>query len=91
MFIDESDGVSKAPKLEHAVEGPYPVLEKNQHIVVIQQKDLFERIKADTVAFAPLPTGIILIPPQSASAVDIQDKNLQRTPCLFHVILDHYL
>lgn len=56
----------------------------------IQCKELVERTTANTVTLAPLPTGITLIPPESASAVDIQDKNSEGKPWLFQRISNHY-
>lgn len=54
VLIGVSNSVTKTPKLDHAVEGPYQVLRKDQNTVVIQRMELVGKSLADRVAFAPL-------------------------------------
>lgn len=90
-MIDEWDGLTKEPKLGHAVGRSNRVLGQNQHPVIIQCKELVKRNTADRVALAPWPTVVLLIPPESASGIEIQNKNLEETPWLFQAIIDHCL
>lgn len=91
MFIEVSDGVAKTPKVGHTVKGLYSVLRQDQQSVTIQYEELDKTITADRVALASRQTGVPPIPQVSASSVDSQDKNMERTPWLLHGILDHYL
>lgn len=91
MVIDVLDSVTKTPKLIHAVKRSYQMLEQVQHTVVIKHKKLVERITAYRAAPVSLLAGVPSIPPDSASAMDVQDKNLEGTFWLFHGILDYYL
>lgn len=90
VLIDASNSVTKIPKLENAAEGPYRVFGHEQYTVVIQLKELNENITADRVALAHRSADLPPISPQSALAIDTQNKNFERTPC-FHEILDHFL
>lgn len=90
VFIDVSDGVTRTSKLEHAVEVPYWVLGQDQHTLVIQSKELIERITVDWDILAPRPAGMLPIPPESVSSMGIQNKKLEGTPW-FYGILDYCL
>lgn len=59
--------------------------------MLTQGNKLVKQTVAHGVASAPRPTGEPAIPPESASAMDIQGKNLEKTLWLFHGILDHVL
>lgn len=91
VLIDVSNGVTKTPKLEHGVEGPYCVLGQNQHTVAIQRKELVERITADRIVLAPRRACVPPILPTSDSAMDLQNKNFERTPRLLHGFLNNCL
>lgn len=71
VFIDVSDGVSMKPKLGYAVEWPYRMSRQYQHTVSIQQMELIEGFTAHIVALASQPSGLQIIVPESASAMDI--------------------
>lgn len=71
VFIVGSVGFTMTLKLGHAVKKPYWVLEQDQHTVVIQRKELVKWDTADRVALASLPTEVLPIPPEKASAVKI--------------------
>lgn len=63
----------------------------NQQTVVVYRNELVERTTAGRVEFAPLPSIVWLILPDSDSIIDIIKKNLRRTQWLFLGILDHTL
>lgn len=90
VFIDVSDGVTKASKLEHVVERFNLELKQDQDTMIIHSRELVEKIKADRVALFPWRTTVLLIPPELASTVNIRGKNLERESLLLHGILDHY-
>lgn len=71
VLTDVSDGVTKIPKLGHAVEGHYQGLRQNQHTVFIQRKELIEWITVDRAAIALWQTGMPPLPLESASEVDV--------------------
>lgn len=59
--------------------------------MVNQRSERAEKKTRDRVALAPRPAGVTPIPPESSSAIDIQNKNLKGTLWLLHEILDNYL
>lgn len=74
MFIEILDYVTKDPKIGNAVDGSYQVLPSGQYTVVIQRKELAERIAVDRVALGPSQAVVLLIFPELASAMDIYEK-----------------
>lgn len=54
--------------------------------MVIHYKNLVEMIGSYWVALASLTTGEPPIPSESNSEMDIQNKNLEKTPLFFHEI-----
>lgn len=89
-FIDVSDGVTKTP-IGNVVERLFRVLRNAQQTVVIQHLELIKRITTDRFVLAPRLLGLLPIPSESASAMDILNKILEGTPWLFYRILDHFL
>lgn len=91
MLINALDGVTKTLNLENAVEGPYQLLGHDQNTVFIQPKELVEIISARRGTRVPRPTSVPLIPPQSASEINLLSKNTDGAPSGFHRILDQYI
>lgn len=59
--------------------------------MVIQLKELSERTTSDRLELVSRLAGVPPVPPQLTLAIEIQNKNLERTPWLFHGILFHNL
>lgn len=59
--------------------------------MIIQRKERTEKLKADRVAFIPLPAGVTQNVPEAASAMNIYGENLRGTPFLIPRIMDHIL
>lgn len=89
--MDALDGFTKTSKLGHAVDERYRALGQDQHVMVIQHRELVERITADSVALASWPVGVPPILPESVLAIDIRNTNLKKTPWFLLGILYHGL
>ena len=90
VFLDPNDGAHKRPKLQHAVEGPYKVLEAAPRTVVIQRGAFVERVGTDRVTPAPAPeSDAPMIYPEAATAQDMAEKNAEGETWLVESIDDH--
>lgn len=88
VCIDAFDSVSKTLKLGNGIAilssvGSHPA--QRGHSV-----ELIEKIAAGRIALTSRSTGVPSIQPESDSAMDFQDRNLDAAPCLFHGIMDLY-
>lgn len=88
VFVDISDCIAKTLTLVKEVKVPYRVLKQVQHSAMNQQTKLVARITADRVAMALRPTGVPPIPLDTASAMNIQKKILEKSTWLLQDILD---
>lgn len=71
IFPDVSDDVTKTSMMGHALERPCRVSEQDQHTVIIQLRDLVQKVTADRVVLAAWSADVLLIPPAIVSAVGI--------------------
>lgn len=67
------------------------MLGQYQYSTVFQRNVLIETIKADRFVLAHQLTGVPTKLPLPASTAEVQDKNFEGTPWLYHGILDHRL
>lgn len=79
------------PRIEHAVDEPYKVLQKNEHTTITQEMKMNKTITLDKVALAPRPAWVTPVTPESPSEMENQNKSLNETPWLFQQILDHHI
>lgn len=77
VFTEALNNVSKTLKVRLAVKEPFRVLGWDQYTAVILCRKLVERPTADRIARAPWPAGVPVILAESASEMELWNKNLE--------------